>query len=93
MTPRERTFMGVSLLVAIALSWGVSYLACAPPGTPKREAEDKAFVILEKAACVVIVAEDPNLEPICAKANELAPLVPILMAKRARDAGADSKGD
>ena len=93
MTPKERAFFGLSLLAAIAVSWATSYIACAPAGTPKRAAEDQAFVVLEKGACVLISLEDPNLAPVCAKADELAPLVPIILAKRAKDAGVDAKGD
>ena len=89
----QRLGAGIALLGAIALGWAISYCACATQGSPKREAEDKAFVVLEKTACVLIVAEDPELASVCAKADELAPLVPVIMARRAKDAGPDGKGD
>lgn len=93
MSPVEKTSAGLAVLGALAIGWAVSYCGgCAPQGTPKRAAEDQVFVTLEKGACVLIVAEDPALAPVCATADELAPLVPQLLAKRA-DAGSDAKGE
>jgi hypothetical protein len=90
----ERAGIAMFAIGVVALCWGVSYCsACAPQGTAKRQAEDQVFITLEKGACVIIKAEDPNLDGLCATLDELAPLVPQIMAKRSADAGVDSTGD
>jgi hypothetical protein len=69
------------------------YATCCAPQGPARTAEIQGAVALEKGACAILVQQDPNLGSVCATLDELTPLVPIILARRAiLDAGLHEAG-